>query len=137
MNVLALDIGDARIGVAYGNTDSLISTALSVFSPDEIFNKSKDFMAVIQDYMPEKFICGLPKSLSGEENFQAIKVKDIADQISEIYKLPVEFVDERLSSQEAKTYLKEAGLSEKEMRGKVDSVAASIFLETWLKSQKK
>lgn len=137
MNVLALDIGDARIGVAYGNTENLISKALSVFSPDEIFNKSKDFMTIIQDYMPEKFICGLPKSLSGEENLQAIKVKDIADQISEIYKLPVEFVDERLSSQEAKTYLREAGLSEKEMRGKVDSVAASIFLETWLKSQKK
>ena len=46
--------------------------------------------------------------------------------------LPLEFEDERLSSAEAKRILREQGLSEKSMRGKVDMVAASLFLQAWL-----
>ena len=136
MNVLALDIGDARVGVAFGCDSNQIATPLKVVSLDDVMNKSKDFKLILDDYMPEKFIVGLPKSMDGEENAQAVHVKDIADEISLIYGLPVEFVDERLSSVEAKAILREQGFSEKEMRGKVDSVAASLFLETWLNQQK-
>ena len=46
--------------------------------------------------------------------------------------LPVAFADERLSSAEAKRILREQGLNERSMRGKVDMVAASVFLQTWL-----
>lgn len=137
MNVLALDIGDARVGIAFGCDSNQIASPLKVLSLDEVMNKSKEFQLILDDYMPEKFIVGLPKSLSGEENDQAAHVKDITEEISLLYGLPVEFVDERLSSVEAKAILREQGLSEKEMRGKVDSVAASLFLETWLKAQKK
>lgn len=130
MNVLAFDIGDARIGIAYGNTESKVSTPLKVLSPDEVFNKSKVFQQIMQDYMPEKFVVGYPKSLDGESNSQALYIKDQAEELSAIYKMPVEFVDERLSSKEAKAILRDQGLSEKEMRGKIDSVAASLFLDT-------
>lgn len=130
MNVLALDIGDARVGIASGCDSNQIASPLKVISLDDVLNKSKEFQLILEDYMPEKFIIGLPKSLSGEENDQANHVKDIADEISLLYGLPIEYVDERLSSSEAKAILREQGLSEKEMRGKVDSVAASIFLET-------
>ena len=130
MNVLALDIGDARVGIASGCDSNKIATPLKVISLDDILNKSREFKLILDDYMPEKFIVGLPKSMDGEENAQAVHVKDIADEISLLYGLPVEFADERLSSVEAKSILREQGLSEKEMRGKVDSVAASLFLET-------
>ena len=130
MNVLALDIGDARVGIASGCDSNQIATPLKVVSLGDVLNKSKEFQLILEDYMPEKFVVGLPKSLSGEENDQANHVKDIADEISLLYGLPIEYVDERLSSSEAKAILREQGLSEKEMRGKVDSVAASIFLET-------
>ena len=130
MNVLALDIGDARVGIASGCDSNQIASPLKVISLDDVLNKSKEFQLILEDYMPEKFIIGLPKSLSGEENDQSNHVKDIADEISLLYGLPIEYVDERLSSSEAKAILREQGLSEKEMRGKVDSVAASIFLET-------
>ena len=46
--------------------------------------------------------------------------------------MPLEFSDERLSSSEAKRVLREEGLSEKQMRGKVDMIAASLFLQSWL-----
>ena len=55
-----------------------------------------------------------------------------AAQIAQACALPLEFADERLSSAEAKRILRAQGLSEKEMRGKIDMVAASLFLQSWL-----
>ena len=46
---------------------------------------------ILDDYMPEKFVIGLPKSLSGEEEAQANHVKDIAEEISLLYGLPFEY----------------------------------------------
>lgn len=134
MNVLGLDIGDSRIGIAFGNTKSKISSPIKVLSPAEILNKSRDFQLILQDYQPEKFIFGLPKSLQGQENDQSAHVREMAEKISNLYDIPAEFVDERLSSAEAKRILHEQGLNEKQMRGKIDSVAAAIFLETYLNS---
>ena len=54
------------------------------------------------------------------------------DKIADELELPLEFEDERLSSQEAKRILREQGLNEKQMRGKIDMIAASLFLQTWL-----
>ena len=59
-------------------------------------------------------------------------MRDCAERIAQTCGLPLEFADERLSSAEAKRLLREQGLSERDMRGKVDSVAASLFLETWI-----
>ena len=63
---------------------------------------------------------------------QAARVREVAGRISRVTGLPVEFIDERLSSTEAKRILREQGLSEKQMRGKVDMISASLFLQAWL-----
>ena len=55
-----------------------------------------------------------------------------ARTIAQACGLPLEFVDERLSSAEAQRILRQEGYSEKSMRGRVDMVAASLFLQTWL-----
>lgn len=135
MNVLALDIGEKRVGIAYSNTSTKVSSPIKVVSLNEILSKSKNFTDILYDYIPQKFIIGLPKSLDGNINNQAKKIKDIAKKIYTLYNIEYEFVDERLSSKEAKNILKQQGLSEKQMRGKIDSVAASLFLENWLNKQ--
>ena len=68
----------------------------------------------------------------GEEGPQAQKIMEQAKKIADQTGLPVELTDERLSSSEAKRILRAQGLSEKTMRGKVDMVAASLFLQAWL-----
>ena len=60
------------------------------------------------------------------------RVAAVAQKIADELDLPLEFEDERLSSQEAKRILREQGLNEKQMRGKIDMIAASLFLQTWL-----
>ena len=78
---------------------------------------------------------GVQKPWEGEDGLQAERVMKVARSVADATGLPLEFVDERLSSREAKRILREQGLSEREMRGKVDSVAASLFLQTWLDQQ--
>ena len=60
------------------------------------------------------------------------RVVAVATKVSSALGIPVEFVDERLSSSEAKRYLRDQGFSEKKMRGRIDCIAASLFLQTWL-----
>ena len=81
-------------------------------------------------------MCGLPKTLSGEDGPQAARIKEQAKRIAASCGLPLQFADERLSSREAKRILREEGLSERAMRGKVDMVAASLFLQAWLDARR-
>ena len=90
------------------------------------------FRRVLEDWEPELLVCGRPMTLAGEEGPQAARVREQAERVAAACGLPLEFEDERLSSAEAKRILREQGLSERAMRGKVDMVAASLFLQAWL-----
>ena len=74
--------------------------------------------------------------MAGEEGPQAARIRAVAQKISAACGLPCEFADERLSSREAKRSLREKGLSEREMRGKIDMIAASLFLQAWLDARR-
>ena len=125
MRVMGLDIGEKRIGVAIADTATGIAVPLRVMD-------TRSWRALVQDNEPDMLVCGLPKTMRGDTGGQARRVRDCAERIAQACGLPLEFADERLSSAEAKRLLREQGLSEREMRGKVDSVAASLFLEMWI-----
>ncbi len=131
MRVLALDIGDKRVGIASGDTSTCVAMPVKVLPTAEVMGNARTWRMVLEDHEPELIVSGLPKSLSGASGQQADKVRAMAQRIASTAGLPLEFSDERLSSSEAKRILREQGLSEREMRGKVDSVAASLFLQTW------
>ena len=116
MRILALDIGQTRIGVAVSDPRERVASPV----------------CVLEDWEPELILSGLPYTLSGEEGPQASRIRGVAASIGKAAGLPVEFTDERLSSQEAKRSLRESGMSERDMRGKIDMIAASVFLQAWL-----
>ncbi|MCL2883829.1 MAG: Holliday junction resolvase RuvX, partial [Coriobacteriia bacterium] len=96
------------------------------------------FRRLLEDYEVDKLLVGLPVSLDGAEHAQAAWVREVAAGIAGLYGLPVGFADERLSSGQAKTVLRSMGYTEKQMRGKLDKTAASIFLQShldWLVGQ--
>lgn len=134
MRVLALDIGEVRCGIAVSDATGSIASPVTVLPAQEVLAHAKTFRRVLEDYEPEMLVCGRPKTMAGEDGPQARKIVEEARRIASDCGLPLAFEDERLSSKEAKRILKEQGLSEKQMRGKVDSVAASLFLQAWLDS---
>ena len=132
MRVLALDIGERRVGVAVSDPAARVASPVTVLPAAEVLRHAVTFRRVLEDWEPELLVCGLPRTLAGEEGPQAARIRAQAEGIAVSCGLPLEFADERLSSAEAKRILKEQGLSERAMRGKVDSVAASLFLQSWL-----
>ncbi len=127
-----MDIGETRIGIAVSDPGERIASPVCVLPAAEVKEGSRSFRRVLEDWEPELLLCGLPYSLSGEEGPQAASVRATAERIARSCNLPLEFADERLSSREAKRSLREKGMTERTMRGKIDMIAASLFLQTWL-----
>ena len=135
MVALALDIGQTRIGIAASDRSGRVAMPVKVLPAAEVTGIARTFRMIVEDYEPDILVCGRPQTLSGEDGPQAERVAEIARQIADKLDLPLAFADERLSSREAKRILREQGLNEKQMRGKVDMIAASLFLQAWLDSQ--
>lgn len=137
MRVLALDIGEVRIGIAASDATGTVASPVTVLPAQEVLGHARTFRRVLEDYEPDLLVCGLPQTLAGEEGPQAARIAEQARQIAAACGLPLEFADERLSSREAKRILREEGLNERAMRGKVDMVAASLFLQAWLDARRR
>ena len=135
MRVMALDIGKVRCGIAISDPAGRIATPICVLPTSEVEQNAPSFRRLLEDWEPEMILSGLPYTLAGEEGPQAESIRAVAGAIAKRAGLPLEFADERFSSSEAKRSLREKGFSEKEMRGKVDMIAASLFLQSWLDSR--
>lgn len=129
---MALDIGEVRCGIAVSDPQGRIASPVCVLPTQEVLANASSFRRVVEDWEPELLLSGLPLSLNGEKGPQAQRIEEQAVRIAKTLDLPLEFCDERLSSAEAKRALREGDHSEKSMRGKVDMIAASIFLQSWL-----
>jgi putative Holliday junction resolvase len=77
-------------------------------------------------------VAGLPYSLSGELGAQARQVQKYANRLAQALELPLEYVDERLTSVEAEELMKVAGISVSQNKGSIDRKAAALILQQWL-----
>ena len=137
MRIMALDIGETRVGVAVGDPGERGGfSGWPVLPASEVLNCAKPFQRALEDWEPELLLCGLPYTMAGAEGPQAARIRKAAKTISDACGIPYEFADERLSSQEAKRSLREKGMTEKAMRGKIDMIAASLFLQAWLDARR-
>lgn len=134
MRALALDIGEVRIGIAASDASGRVASPVKVLPAAEVLGMSRTFRRILEDYEPEVLVCGRPQTMGGEDGPQAERIMAQARQVADACDLPLEFADERLSSAEAKRILRAQGLKEKQMRGKIDMIAASLFLQAWLDS---
>ena len=136
MRVMALDIGEVRVGIAVSDATGSVASPVTVLPAQEVLSHARSFRRVLEDYEPDLLVCGRPKTMAGEDGPQAERIMAQGAQIAKACGLPLEFADERLSSREAKRILREEGMNEKAMRGKIDMVAASLFLQAWLDARR-
>lgn len=132
MRYLALDIGERRIGVAASDASGAVAFPVCVLPANEVLSGARTFRRVLEDHEPDVLVCGRPRTMAGDDGPQAERVMAQARGIARACGLPLEFADERLSSAEAKRILRAQGMDERSMRGKVDMVAASLFLQAFL-----
>lgn len=132
---IAFDYGDVRIGVAVCDADAILSSPLSPLRNNDpkLFLKIEE---LINEYEPVRFFIGLPLNMSGTSGDSAEKAKVFGSELSERFTIPVIFIDERLSTVTAQRKLKDAGVSTRESKQLIDSMAAVAILEQGLLSER-
>ncbi len=133
--VLALDLGERRIGVAVGDPTGTVARPVTTIVRA---SRQDDFEAIarlVDEYEVERVVVGLPLSLDGTEGPQARQTRRYAERLAQALSVPIEFWDERYSSVRAKEILKRKGRGRKKRqraRGDVDATAAAVFLQSYL-----
>ena len=133
MKVMALDYGDARTGVAISDSLGLLAGETAVLPSWNHSKLLEDVAALAKTKDIETVVLGLPRNMDGSEGPRAEKSRAFASELEE-KGLKVVFVDERRTTLEAHGILSEAGKKGKKRRERIDAVAATLILETYLNS---
>lgn len=132
MRALALDVGDARIGLAISDPGGIVCLPVKALARGE---ESDDIAAVIELATREDvemIVVGLPLSLDGSHGPAARKMRRFTSALRRSAGVPVESYDERFTTAEAESRLRQAGFKPSKDRARLDSMAAVIILESFL-----
>lgn len=134
--ILAFDFGRARIGVAVGDMHTTITGPLTTLRARGGRPDWEEVEALLAEWTPTRLLVGRPTHLDGAEDASTAAAERFARALAARSALPVELVDERLSSVEARHRLREqrrSGFRRRRVRrGDVDPLAAQLILDIWL-----
>ena len=132
MRVLGLDVGDRYIGVALSDALGLTAQPLNVIDR-QAGGAEALVAALVAEHQAERVIVGLPLTLRGEQGPQAAKVTAFADRLRRRTAVPVQLLDERLTTAQGQRVLRETGAKR---RGRIlDRIAAQLILQHYLDTQ--
>lgn len=136
--ILAFDYGTRRIGVASGDTLTRTARALTTLERTNELIPWSAIDKLVREYQPAQLVVGLPWNMDGTPTLLTDSSRDFAAELKARYNVPVALVDERLSSREAESQLRDAraaGLKKRRnTHADVDMIAARILLEQWLEN---
>lgn len=127
-NVLGLDVGDARIGVAVASTAAKIARPVTTISNDEaIMTKLKD---LVNEHQAQALVVGLPRGLDGQNTAQTDKTQAFANQLKSDFNMPIYMQDEALTSKKAEEELK--ARNKPYAKEDIDALAATYILDDFM-----
>ncbi|MFM7677762.1 MAG: Holliday junction resolvase RuvX [Roseiflexaceae bacterium] len=134
--VLALDVGERRIGVAICDASRLLASPYTTLhaTPVAIFYKKLQHIVAIEDIV--QLVVGLPVSLNGHEGPQAQRIRQFIEALMAHVHVPIATCDERYTSAAAERLMIDAGLRPEQRKARIDEVAASIILQDWIDAQR-
>jgi putative Holliday junction resolvase len=135
--ILGIDHGTARIGLAISDELELVASPLKTL--DAADEPLQAIAAIVRDKQVGRIVVGLPLRMSGEHGEAAVRVEKFVEALGKAlrHELPIELVDERLSSVEAEASLSRAGITDRHARREVvDQLAAVVILQEYLNSQR-
>ncbi|MDP9379758.1 MAG: Holliday junction resolvase RuvX [Chloroflexota bacterium] len=134
MVMMGLDPGGRRIGVALSDPTGLLASAYTVLRRTTLERDLEALARIAREQGVECVVIGLPLHLSGREGEESERAREFAARVEETLGLPVELVDERLSSVEAERQLAAAGVRRDRWKEKLDAIAAAVVLQGYLDS---
>jgi putative Holliday junction resolvase len=129
---LGVDWGQRRVGLAMSDPTGTIASPFQVLEVQGDGAAIRGILQVLEPHLVDRIIVGLPISMNGSESSQTMKARRFAEKLASKTRVPVFYVDERLSSRQAERDLIGMGVRREKRRETVDSVAASLLLQTAL-----
>lgn len=136
ISALGLDVGKKRIGVAGCDRTGLIATGLTTIERRSFLQDVEEFRRIVEEREVQILVVGLPYTMDGSLGFQAKQVQKFTSRLSAALQLPVEYVDERLTSFEAEQALLAENRSPSRNKALIDRKAAAIILQQWLDARR-
>ena len=131
--VMALDVGDVRIGIAVSDLMGIIANPLETYTRKGNLDLDAKYVAdLAKSKEVSLFISGLPLGLKGQENEQTAKTREFIDKLKEMCDIPVEYLDERFTTLSAERVLIEGNVRRENRKKVIDKVAATIILQNYL-----
>lgn len=134
---LAVDVGEARIGVAACDPDGILATPVETVPGRDVPAALRRLAALVAEYEPIEVVVGLPRSLNGTEGPAAAKARAFAGNVAKVIApVPVRLVDERMTTVTAAQGLRASGVKAKKGRSVVDQAAAVVILQSALETER-
>lgn len=130
--VLALDVGERRIGVAMSDAAGLLAAPLTTLKAEPRARALNQIVALVTEHAVDEIVVGLPLTMSGEVGPQAQVVQSFAADLEAALGRRVQLFDERLTSVVAEQMLRDLGVKPEKRKARIDEVAASIILQDYL-----
>lgn len=135
MRIIGLDVGSKKVGVAVSDPLGFTAQGLEIIPINEAkgefgFERLAD---LVKDYKVEKFVVGLPKNMNNTSGPRVEASQAYGKKIKELFDLPVEYQDERLTTVQAERMLVEqADVSRGKRKKVIDKLAAQLILQNYL-----
>ena len=133
--VMALDFGDARIGIAMSDIMKIIANGYETYKR---VSEEKDLQYIVGLVKPnavDEIVFGLPINMDGTEGDRVLRTREFADKLQQLIpNVKISFQDERLTTVTGERMLIEAGVRREKRKGVIDKIAATIILQQYLMS---
>ena len=136
MKYLALDLGTKTLGLAISDKLGIIASPYKVLRYDEVNKLIEELLVIIEAEKVDELVLGLPKNMNNSLGFASERSLNFKSLLEKKCTLPIRLVDERLSTMEAENILISNDTSRQKRKKIIDAYAASIILDTFLKSKK-
>lgn len=132
MRLLALDLGDARIGVALSDEAGTLASGLLTLRSAGARRDAQAVAALVREHRVGEVVVGLPLRLDGSIGPRGEKVLAFVERLRRVVRVPVVTRDERLTSVAADERLAEAGVRRRDRKARLDQAAAALILQEHL-----
>ena len=131
MQIVAFDFGEKKIGVAVGQTETNTSSPLQVIQNKDNKINWNEISIVLDEWKPDLILIGKPLNMDGTDSKIMKKVDKFFQKLKSTYEAEYQYVDERLTTFEAREILKE------NVKDFVDANAAKILIDSWFENSVK
>ena len=135
MRIMGLDVGSKTVGVAISDPLGFTAQGLAIIQIDE---EKAEFgferlTELVEQYKVDKFVLGLPKNMNNTSGPRVEASKAYGEKIAQLFQIPVEYQDERLTTVAAERMLiEQADVSRSKRKKVIDKLAAQLILQNYL-----